>query len=170
MEFSFPEIASACPICGRACGAIYRGYYRRWVICPLALFIGFVAIRTAFCKHERRRFALFPNFLIPFRSFSREAFGRIWKLWREQSRGLMGSVDQWFHSLEQEVYLSASTIYSQLRLILRQFRGAPNWFNLPPMQPGGIGSLFDISVHDGGRAIEHRAFGLATSFRINPPP
>jgi hypothetical protein len=171
MEFPFPAIAIACPVCGKPCGAIYKGYYRRWVICPWALFIGFIAIRTAYCKHERRRFALFPNFLIPFRSFSREAFSRLWNIWREdQTARLIDSVDEWFHDFEREVYFAASSIHSQLRLILRQFRGAPHWFGLPPLQPGGIISLLEVSIPDGAIAIQHKAFGLATSLRINPPP
>ena len=170
MEFPFPMIVGACPVCGRACGAIYRGYYRRWVICPQAVFIGWVAIRTAWCKHERRRFALFPEFLIPFRSFSREALLRLWQAWREKPSELMNSVDRWFHDSDREIYLSMATLYSQLRLILRQLRSGSLLLGTPPVIPGGLLSLHEISPAQVEQAILHRAFGLATSLRIDPPP
>jgi hypothetical protein len=170
MEFPFPAIAGACPVCGTACGAIYRGYYRRWVICPRALFIGWVAIRTAFCKHHRRRFALFPEFLIPFRCFSRAAFLRLWQEWREKPAELTDSVDRWFHELKQEVYLSAVTLYSQLRLILSQLRAGHALFDTAPILPGALTSLLDIPSDRVEHAILHRAFGTAASSRIDPPP
>jgi hypothetical protein len=170
MEFSFPAIAGACPVCGKACGAIYRGYYRRWMVCPLALFIGWVAIRTAFCKHHHRRFALFPGFLVPFRGFSREAMLRLWRAWQKNPAELVDSVDRWFHVLDCEVYLSLMTLYSQLRLILGQLRSGAALFGTPPLHPGGLSSILDIASNHIECAILHPAFGLATSLRIDPPP
>lgn len=170
MEFPFPAIAGACPVCGTACGAAYRGYYRRWVICPHALFIGWVAIRTAYCKHERRRFALFPEFLIPFRKFSRKAFVMLWQDWRAKPSELIDSVDRWFHNLDQEIYLSVSTLYSQLRLIVRQLMAGHALFGTPPIELGLVTSLLDLPSDRVEYAIQHRAFGLAASSRIDPPP
>jgi hypothetical protein len=170
MEFPFPAISGSCPVCGRACGAIYRGYYKRWMICPRALFIGKLAIRTGFCRHEQKRFALFPEFLIPFRSFSREAFLKLWRAWKEKPGEVADSVDRWFDELDQEVCLSISTIYSQLKLILRQLRSGPRLFGTPPILPGGLLALLDISSAQVEGAIGHPAFGLAASLRIDPPP
>lgn len=170
MDYPFPAIAGACPACGRACGAIYRGYYRRWMICPSALFIGWVAIRTAFCRHNHRRFALFPEFLVSFRSFSRTAMSLLWRAWREKPGELTRSVDRWFHDFDQEVYLSISTLYSQLQLILRQLRSGYVHFKTPPISQGGLRSLLNFSSLHVERAIEHPAFGLVASFRIDPPP
>lgn len=170
MDFPFPEIAGACPVCGTACGAIYRGYYRRWVICPEALFVGRVAIRTAFCKCHKQRFALFPEFLIPFRSFSRVAFVLLWQAWKEKPGELVNAVDRWFHGLNQEVYLSIMTLYSQLQLILMQLRAGHLLFGIPSIPPGSIVSLLDIPPDHVEHAILHRAFGLAASSRIDPPP
>ena len=171
MEFPFPAIMKVCPICGRACGAIYRGYYQRWMICPLVLFVGRVAVRTAYCKHEKKRFALFPRFLIPFRSFSREGFLKLWTLWKEKQSSLENEVDSWFSSMEQEVCLSVSTIHSQLRLILRQFRAGQVLLGIPPTYIKDLSFLLsDFPTDLGSQAILHKAFGLAANFRIDPPP
>lgn len=169
MEFPFPLIAGECPVCGRACGAIYRGYYRRWVVCPTLLFIGWVAVRTAFCKHHKHRFALFPNWLIPFRSFSREAFLKLWIKWREKPSELIDSVDRWFDDFEREVYISGATLHSQLRFILRQLRAASHLF-APQISNGGLNALLHLTSVPIERVILNPAFGLACSLRIDPPP
>jgi len=140
------------------------------MICPRALFIGWVAIRTAYCLHHQRRFALFPEFLIPFRSFSRVALFRLWQAWRDKPGELADSVDRWFHGLDQEVYLSMATLSSQLQFILRQLRAGSLLFGTPAILPGGLLSLLNISPDSVERAILHRAFGLAASLRIDPPP
>lgn len=95
MAYPFPAIAMACPICDGACGAVFRGYYRRWAVCPEVGFMGWLAIRTGYCKVLRRRFALFPSFLVPFRGFSRAAMLLVWRAWRGDVSKLQESVDGW---------------------------------------------------------------------------
>lgn len=170
MEFPFPAIAGDCPVCGLNCGAIYRGYYRRGVVCPAALFVGFVAIRTGYCKAKRRRFALFPEFLIPFRGFSRSAFVRLWKTWRETPRELATSVDRWFDGFEQEIFISISTLDSQLRFILAQFIAGYATFGIPAMSAGPLSQARAIPMASGLQAINHLAFGAVANSRIDPPP
>jgi hypothetical protein len=170
MDFRWPAIAGACPVCGGQCGAIYRGYYRRGVICPSALFVGFVAVRTGFCKARRKRFALFPEFLIPFRSFSRAAFDWLWRAWREQPAALGAAVDRWFDGFEREISLSISTLESQLRFILRQLHAGHLAFGIPPLAPGPASCGLNIPLPIGLRAVNHLAFGAVASLRIDPPP
>jgi hypothetical protein len=170
MNFPFPAIAGKCPVCERGCGAVYRGYYRRGAICPAALFVGFVAIRTGFCKATRRRFALFPDFLIPFRSFSRAAFLWLWEAWRESPRDLGTAVDRWFEAFHREISIAVSTLDSQLRFILRQLSAGHQIFGLPPLTSVRLAYGLDLPVSTGERAIHHQAFGVAASSRIDPPP
>jgi len=171
MEFPFPAIATACPVCGGRCGVVYRGYYRRGAICPQALFVGFVAVRTGFCKARQKRFALFPEFLIPFRSFSRAAFAKLWHAWRESPRELGASVDRWFDSFSREVSLSLSTLDSQLRFILRELSAGYVVFGIPPLPPGPANlRARTLSSAEGALAIHHLAFGAIANSRIDPPP
>ena len=170
MEFPFPLIRDLCPVCEKPCCAIYRGYYRRWVICPTLLFIGWIAIRTGFCKHKGRRFALFPEFLIPFRAFSRDGFLRLWRAWLEKPGDLANTVDEWFHELSQEVSFSVSTLQSQLRLILRQVRAGSGPLGMPACQLVRVSALCSLPSGSVDQAIRHRAFGVWASLRIDPPP
>ena len=169
MEFPFPAIAGDCPLCGLACGAIYRGYYRRWAICPQALFFGFLAIRTGLCRHYGRRFALFPEFLVSFRGFSRVAFLWLWRAWRKNPRNLLNSVDRWFDELAREVYISEQTLYSQLRLIWRQLHAGSLVFKTQSLPSGGVGALTALSVEAVEQAILHPAFGLLVILIFDPP-
>jgi len=170
MDFPFPAIGGACPVCGGRCGAIYRGYYRRGAICPAALFVGFVAVRTGFCKARRKRFALFPEFLIPFRSFSRTAFAWIWRAWRERPEALGAAVDRWFDPFEREISISISTLDSQLRFVLLQLRAGHITFGIPSLSLGPMDRGLSIPLAAGLRAVNHLAFGAVASSRIDPPP
>lgn len=170
MEFPFPEIISHCPICGRGCGAIYRGYYRRWGIVPEASYFGWIAVRTGFCKYHKRRFALFPEFLVPFRSFSRQAFSRLAHAWIRRGVAMIQEVDRWFSDREQEMYLAASTLYSQLRLIVRELRLGWARFKVPPFSGASVWDLKLVEPDSFDVSILHHAFGLGASSRIDPPP
>lgn len=170
MEYPFPAIATACPLCGGACGAIFRGYYRRRAVVPEVPFLGWVAIRTAVCRRTGGRFALFPDFLIPIRSFSREAFARLTRAWRESAARLVDDVDRWFHGLEGEVYLSVSTLYAQLRFVVREIRLGWGRFGIEPFYGVLIEDLSRLGAVATEAAIAHPAFGLSASSRIDPPP
>jgi hypothetical protein len=177
MDYPFPGIASACPVCGHACGAIYRGYYRRWAVVPEAGFIGWVVVRTAFCRRLRRRFALFPDFLVSFRSFSRLALVWLTRLWRSKPTDgdapadfLTRRIDRWFERLKREVYLPASTLYAQLRFIVRELRLGGSRLGLPPFDGQAACDLELLPLPLIEAAIAHLAFGLGASSRIDPPP
>ena len=170
MVFPFPAIAAACPVCGTACGAVYRGYYRRWGVVPEAPYVGWVAVRTAFCKRLGRRYALFPDFLIPIRTFSREAFLRLAQCWRVSAARFVEDVDRWFDTFEQEVYLSASTLYAQLRFVVRELRLGWPRFGIAPFHGRGLSELARLETSATRLAITHPAFGLGASSRIDPPP
>lgn len=170
MAYPFPAIAEACPICGRACGAIFRGYYRRWVVCPEAQFMGWLAIRTGYCKALRRRFALFPSFLVPFRGFSRAAILLVWRAWRNDAGKLQESVDGWIFGAGREVYLSLSTLYSQLQFLTRQAQAGQALFGTPAFSPNALCGLAGLDCHVVDAVICHPAFGVAANSRIDPPP
>jgi len=170
MTYPFPCIAASCPICGGACGAIYRGYYRRWAVVPESNFIGRIAIRTGFCKARQRRFALFPSFMIPFRSFSRTAILWLWRAWIKAPGELVQAVDRWFEGIGREVYLSLSTLYSQLRFTSRQLHAGHTLFRVRHFSPTALSGVLEVPQSEIEAAILHPAFGLAASLRIDPPP
>lgn len=173
MAFPFPVISTACLVCGGPCGAIFRGYYRRWAIVPEIPFHGWVAIRTALCRRLGVRYAVFPAFLVPLRPFSREGFGRLADAWREHRGRLALEVDRWWVGLEREVYLAASTLYSQLRFIVGELRVSPVLAisGLPAVQRlRSIGDLADVPVPILRAGIAHLSFGCGASLRIDPPP
>lgn len=169
MVFPFPAISSACPLCDLACGATYRGYYRRWGVIPEAPFLGWVAIRTGFCKYYQRRFALFPEFLVPFRSFSRQAFFRLTQSWIQRGIEMISDVDLWFSNLEQEVYLAVSTLYFQLRLVVRELRLGTSRLD-EPFYGTSVWDLREVSPPVFEACISDLGFGLSASSRINRPP
>ena len=132
--------------------------------------MGWLAIRTGYCKALRRRFALFPSFLVPFRGFSRAAMLLVWRAWRQDASKLQESVDGWASGLGREVYLSLSTIYSQLRLLTRQAAAGRVLFAIPPFSPNALCGLASLAPDHVDAVILHPAFGLAANSRIDPPP
>lgn len=170
MDYPFPAISEACPICGRACGAVFRGYYRRWVVCPEERFMGWLAIRTGYCKGRGRRFALFPSFLVPFRGFSRAAMLLVWQAWKSDASKLQESVDAWIFGVGREVYLSLSTLYSQLLFLTRQAAAGRVLFKIPAFSPNALCGLASLAPHHVDAVILHPAFGVVANSRIDPPP
>jgi hypothetical protein len=173
MGFPFPGIATSCLLCGGPCGAIYRGYYRRRAIVPEGPFEGAVAIRTAFCRRLGVRYAVFPSFLVPFRPFSREGFRRLVEAWRRRQGSLTESVDAWWAEIEREVYLAVSTLYAQLRFVVRELRllRTPSVAAVATVQRlrcvADLAAVADPVIAAG---IAHPAFGCGASLRIDPPP
>ena len=170
MAYPFPAISEACPICGLACGVVFRGYYRRWVVCPEERFMGWLAIRTGFCKARSRRFALFPSFLVPFRGFSRVAMLLVWRAWKSDASKLQESVDGWIFGIGREVYLSISTLYSQLQFLTRQLQAGHALFGTGAFSPNALCGLASLRAGSVEAAILHPAFGVAANSRIDPPP
>jgi hypothetical protein len=173
MEFAFPSIAGDCPVCGTACGAVYRGYYRRWGVAPEAPFEGWIAIRTALCRRLGRRYAVFPSFLVPLRPFSREGFRRLVDAWRLGPRRLVDAVDAWWRGFEREVYLSISTLYSQLRFVVRELRVSHvlEIAAVPAVQRlRSVADLAEVPAAVVTAGIAHPSFGCGASLRIDPPP
>jgi hypothetical protein len=170
MAYPFPAISAVCPLCRRACGAVFRGYYRRWAVCPESQFMGWLAIRTGYCKALRRRFALFPSFLVPFRGFSRAAMLLVWQAWKSDASKLQESVDAWFFGLGREVYLSLWTLYSQLQFLTRQAQAGNALFGIPSFAPNSLCGLASLNAHDVELVILHPALGVVANSRIDPPP
>ena len=132
--------------------------------------MGWLAIRTGYCKAHGRRFALFPSFLVPFRGFSRAAMLLVWRAWRQDASKLQESVDGWIFGVGREVYLSLSTLYSQLQFLTRQLQAGPALFGTGAFSPNAICGLASLGAGSVDAAILHPAFGLAANSRIDPPP
>ena len=132
--------------------------------------MGWLAIRTGFCRARSRRFALFPSFLVPFRGFSRGAMLLVWQAWKQDARKLQESVDAWVFGAGREVYLSLSTLYSQLRFLTRQAAAGRVLFAIPAFSPNALLGLASLESHHVEAVILHPAFGVAANSRIDPPP
>lgn len=94
----------------------------------------------------------------------------LWKAWASDPGGLTEFVDQWFANIGREVYLSLSTIYSQLRFLTRQLQAGHALFAITPFSPHALCGLINLDPRALESAILHPAFGLASSLRIDPPP
>lgn len=116
MDYPFPVLAECCPLCEGAGCAIYRGYYRRGMICPEMEFVGPVVIRTGYCKTQGTRFALIPDFLFPRRRISRLGVERLKEAYgsTQTGRRLRAAIDEWMAGLGDEFYFPVSTAHSYL--------------------------------------------------------
>jgi hypothetical protein len=116
MKYPFPDIRADCPVCGKRQCATYRGYYLRQVFCPEMEFIGKVAIRTAFCRHRKTRFTLFPDFLIRNRRISRISLTELQSQFQRHHQNIQMAIDDWTEGLGEEFYLPLSTAHEWLSL------------------------------------------------------
>lgn len=120
MDFdTWPEIRGHCPLCGKANCATFRGYYTRFLFCTELEFFGRVAIRTGYCKSQRRRFSFLPDFLFPYRRISLFSL-RTFLDGRLRASRLVDVIDDMTQDLGDEFYLPLSTAYSYLNLPLPQ--------------------------------------------------
>jgi hypothetical protein len=62
MNYPFPDLKEKCLLGGYRCGARWKGYYTREVICSEVAYEGAVAIHVFHCKRERRDVSYFPDF------------------------------------------------------------------------------------------------------------
>jgi NADPH-dependent 7-cyano-7-deazaguanine reductase QueF len=63
MEYDFPEIKAACPICGNADCAQWRGYYRRLIFCTEMEELKRIYVRVGRCRKTKESFRAVPSFL-----------------------------------------------------------------------------------------------------------
>jgi hypothetical protein len=63
MEFAFPGIKEACPICGDADCAQWRGYYRRFIFCTEMEELKRIFLHVGRCQKTRESFLAYPSFL-----------------------------------------------------------------------------------------------------------
>jgi hypothetical protein len=117
MEYKdWPDLARECPLCGRTACGIYRGYYTRFVLCPEMEFCGKIAVRVGFCKSEKRRFALLPDFLIRYRRLSRLSLRRFLECYRGASGRILPAIDEWTDGLGEEFHIPLSSAHAYLSL------------------------------------------------------
>lgn len=112
----WPDLARECPCCGGPCSAIYKGYYKRLVFCPELEFTGQIAIRTAYCKKLKIRYALFPDFLIPRRRISKLSLTFLLESHKKHPNRPINAIDDLISGLDDEFYLPLSTAYVYLKL------------------------------------------------------
>ena len=124
MDYPFPDLSKHCPVCERPKCAIYRGYFRRFLLCPEMEFVGWVIIRTGWCKSLNRRFALIPDFLMPRCKISRLGHLLLQELHLKSDRGLYAAIDDCLEGLGDEFYLPRSTVSACLRRCARAPPGA----------------------------------------------
>lgn len=63
MEYGFPEIREACPICRARDCAQWRGYYRRLIFCTEMEELRKIFIRIGRCRSTGESFRAEPSFL-----------------------------------------------------------------------------------------------------------
>ena len=63
MEYAFPEIKEACPVCGETDCAQWRGYYRRFIFCTEMEELKGIFIHVGRCRKTKESFTATPSFL-----------------------------------------------------------------------------------------------------------
>ncbi len=94
----------------------------------------------------------------------------LWRSWIKAPGVLVQAVDKWFEGIGREVYLSLSTLYSQLRFTSRQLHAGHTLFGVRHFSPTALSGALEVPQSEIEAAILHPAFGLAASSRIDPPP
>ncbi len=122
MPFAFPNVGTACLLCGLAGCARWKGYYTRQWICGVLGFGGTIAIHVGRCRTQGRDFSYFPDFLIPGKRLARqswqmfvEAFCRT-KVIRESIDGLVAGIEM------PDFTLALSSAYNFLYAAIRPLR------------------------------------------------
>jgi hypothetical protein len=116
----WPDIQQDCPVCGKAECATFRGYYQRFMYCPELEVLGLIVIRTGYCRRQRFRFSLLPDFLIPHRRISRFSLNCFREARLKHGATIFTAIDDLVHGLNEEFDLPVSTAYSYQKLYLSQ--------------------------------------------------
>lgn len=90
------------------------------MLCTELEFFGLVVVRTGFCKSQKMRFSLLPDFLIPYRRISLFSLNRFAEAKSRPQTRVTDVIDELTCSLGEEFYLPLSTAYSYLKLHLSQ--------------------------------------------------
>lgn len=117
---AWPDIHRDCPVCGETGCATFRGYYRRFMFCPELEVLGLIVIRTGFCRHQRFRFSLIPDFLIRHRRITRFSLTGFGEGRAKLGATIITAIDDLVHGLGEEFDLPVSTAYSYRKLYLAQ--------------------------------------------------
>jgi len=114
---SWPNLDRACPCCGKACCAVYRGYYTRFLACPVLGYFGQVVVRTGYCRGLGIRFSLFPDFLIRYLRISKLGVLALQSFQMKRTR-LLDVISDWTERMPEAFDLPLSTAYAYLSVKL----------------------------------------------------
>lgn len=79
-------------------------------------FCGLLVIRSGYCKRERRRFALLPDFVIRNHRVSRPGLARFQECYRGKGGRILAAIDEWTDGLGEEFYVPRSSAYAYLAI------------------------------------------------------
>lgn len=169
MKYPFETISACCPLCSRSGCAIWKGYYSRFLFCPEMEFIGKVAIRRALCRYTKRKFAMFPSFIIPYHRISSLSLRRLCENYLD-SKNTRQTIDDLIEGLPDQFYVSMATLYSYLHLVLRALRVNSKTLQL---KPDHLMSLLELQGLPREKMIrlfeEHLAWNAAGEIILFPP-
>jgi hypothetical protein len=77
-------------------------------------FVGRLVVRTGYCRREKRRFALLPDFLFPRRRISRLSHQALREASSLHGAKVTAAIDELTAGLGEEFYLPRSTAHSYL--------------------------------------------------------
>lgn len=111
---AWPDVRSSCPVCGRSGCATFRGYYSRFLFCTELEVFGRVVIRTGYCRSQKKRFSLLPDFMIKRRRISVFSLERLREAHREH-RKVAAAIDEINGDLGEEFFVPISTAHAYLK-------------------------------------------------------
>jgi hypothetical protein len=79
-------------------------------------FIGSLVIRTGYCKRQKKRFALMPDFVIRHRRISRLSLDRFHECYRGAGGRILPAVDALTEGLGEEFYVPLSSAHAYVAL------------------------------------------------------
>lgn len=77
MDFDFPDIQEACPVCFVSGHAIWKGYFLRRFCCPILDYYGWIWARKGYCEPKKTHFSMLPDFCIPQICWSKFLFSQL---------------------------------------------------------------------------------------------
>jgi hypothetical protein len=79
-------------------------------------FIGSLVIRTGYCKRQKIRFTLLPDFVIRYRRISRLSLERFHESYRGAGGRILPAIDSFTEGLGEEYCIALSTAHVYLTL------------------------------------------------------
>lgn len=159
----FPPIRLECPVCTRPGCAIWKGYYKRTLVC--ILFDGVITIlcRKGWCKTTKTHFSYLPDFVIPRMKWSIPLLIQMIEDYLKSY-----SINQVIPSHEMAI----STLYWILQFLISHFRIHATHCNLPPLACNSIHELKKIKTSFDWKSILIQIFHSSNfnSSGRSPPP